>query len=78
MRTVRNFKNFVLRETGVQLCGQFCELSEAHRAFWIKLNHVGARNIESQPPDKAPDIDATVQLAEEEWAKLEAEFGELP
>jgi hypothetical protein len=75
--TVRDFKEHVLRQAGLLSIPQFCELSEAYRAFWIKLNHLGARNMESQPPDKVPDIDATVQLTKEEWAELEDEFRQL-
>ena len=77
MRTVRDFKNLLLKESGVSFGGQFAQRSDAHRAFWSKLNQVGARNMKSQPPESVPDIDATVQLTNQEWTQLETEFRQL-
>ncbi len=77
MGTVRDFKNLVYREASVRFGGEFTGRSEAHRAFWRKLNELGARNMRSQPPEDVPDIDATVQLTNEEWTELETEFRQL-
>lgn len=77
MGTVRDFKNHVLEESGVSSVEQFVQLSEAHRAFLKKLNKLGAKNIESQPPESVPDIDVTVELSDEEWTQLETEFHQL-
>lgn len=78
MRTVRDFKNFVLKESGVEHGFEFNRFSDAHLRFWRKLNDLGARNMDTHPPEKVPDIDATVQLSEEEWQQLEQEFRALP
>ena len=77
MRTVRDFKNFVLKETGDEVHFSFMERSEEHRIFWEKLNRLGARNIKTLSPEKASGIDATVELSDAEWAELEAEFRQL-
>jgi hypothetical protein len=45
--------------------------------FWNKLNKLGARNIDSMPPEKFPDIDATVELSPEEWEGLMKEMEEF-
>lgn len=76
MRTVKDFQKFMMREHGDSL-GLFVRKSEAHLAFWKKLNDMGARNIKAQPPERVPNIDATVQLTDEEWSQLEAEFRQL-
>lgn len=77
MRTVRDFKNQVLRECGVPYGTVFSARSDAHAAFWRKLNKLGARNRTSQPPESVPDIDATVELTAAEWTELEIEFRQL-
>ncbi|TSC90064.1 MAG: hypothetical protein G01um10142_478 [Parcubacteria group bacterium Gr01-1014_2] len=77
MGTVRDFKDLLLKESRVSFGGQFTQRSEAHRAFWKKLNDLGARNMKSQPPESVPDIDATVHLTDQEWTQLEAEFRQL-
>ena len=77
MRTVRDFKNFLCREAKIRFDGEFNQCSEAHRTFWNKLNQLGARNMKSQPPETVPDIDATVQLSDQEWTQLEIEFRQL-
>ena len=74
MGTMRDFKNFVLPEKD---CSEFCWRSERHLAFWDKLNLIGARNMKTQPPESVLDIDATVELSEQEWKQLEAEFLQL-
>ena len=76
-RTVRDFKNFVLPANGNSFSGEFCRTSEEHHAFWEKLNRLGARNMGKIPPEIVPDIDATVELSDREWAELTAEFQEL-
>lgn len=73
MRTMRDFKEFVANEC----FREFPLEMEAYRAFWDKLNRIGARNIETHPPSEYPDIDATVELSEAEWCVLEAEFRAL-
>lgn len=45
--------------------------------FWERLNRLGARNIETQPPETVPDIDATVELSDREWDDLTAEFRQI-
>lgn len=78
MGTVRDFKNLLCLRANVQLGGEFAQRSKAHRAFWDKLNQLGARNILSQPPTgDTPDIDATVQLTDEEWTQLVTELRQL-
>lgn len=73
--TVRDFKNYMVRTWGP--AGEFTNRSEAHRAFWEKLNHLGAQNMKSSPPEEVPDIDATVILTNEEWWQLERELDPL-
>ncbi len=74
MRTVRDFKKFVLTEIGVGSIANFTALSPGHYRFWAKLNRLGARNMREQPPETVPDIDATVELSDSEWVELETEF----
>ena len=74
MRTVRGFKRFVLQVTSVEHCALFTRRSDAHHVFWEKLNRIGARNMETQPPETVPDIDATVVLSDEEWTALAEEL----
>ena len=74
MRTVRDFKRFVLQVTNVEHCALFTRRSDAHHVFWEKLNRIGARNMETQPPETVPDIDATVVLSDEEWQELMQEL----
>jgi len=50
------------------------EMEEEQRAFWQKLNSLGARNIAKFPPEDVPDIDATVELPAAEWEDLKQEF----
>ncbi len=73
-RTVRDFKNFIEREKSDGGKNTDIDLLIAYGEFWEKLNRIGAWNIESQTPEEVLDIDATVILSDEEWAKLEAEF----
>lgn len=76
-KTVRDFKNFLLEKAGVKSGGEFAQCSELHQAFLDHLNQLGARNMRSQPPETVPDIDATVELTDEEWMKLEARLQRL-
>lgn len=76
-RTVRDFKDFFLRETGVESCGQLPHVSMAHAYFWQKLNRLGGRNLDRIPAETVPDIDATVELDEREWDGLLQEFRAL-
>ena len=73
-KTVRDFKNFVLKETGLEIHFRFTMLSESHRLFWNKLNDLGARN---KNYEDVPDIDASVKLTKKEWHELEIEFRNL-
>jgi len=77
MRTVRDFKRFVLAELDAVDNSQFTHRSRAHLEFWNKLNRIGARNIKTQRPEQVPDIDATVELTDDEWAQLETELNSL-
>jgi len=73
MKTVRDFKVFVEREAG----GVFPSINrhvDVQVAFWEKLNRLGARNLDVCPPEKYPDIDATVELSDSEWHNLTVEF----
>lgn len=79
MKNMRDFKEFVLeelRKSGLSR-EEFIDLSDNNLLFWAKLNEIGGRNIEKQPPETVPDIDATVELSETEWAELETEFRRL-
>jgi hypothetical protein len=75
VRTVRDFKDFILKRCGS--ITKFAGKSAAHQEFWQKLNDMGAKNIRTLPPEKVPDIDATVQLGDKEWDQLMAEFRQL-
>lgn len=74
MGTVRDFKDLLLKRSGASSGGQFAQRSNAHLALWVKLNRLGARNMEFQPPESVPDIDATVHLTNQEWKQLEIEL----
>jgi hypothetical protein len=70
MGTVRDFKRLVLRLARARHSALFAQRSDAHFVFWEKLNRLGARNMQTQPPETVPDIDATVILSDEEWHEL--------
>lgn len=72
--TVRDFKNYTLRLAGCRAHFAFCAKSAEHLAFWEKLNRIGVRNINVQPAQFCPDIDATVQLTDKEWEALKIEL----
>lgn len=72
--TVSDFMNKMRREVSLS---DFLIRSKDHNDFWEKIKTMGARNIKTHPPEKVPDIDATVILSDEEWRKLEAEFKKL-
>lgn len=88
-RTVRDFMNHVLQASGAEIRkiegtdiewsdpGDFIDRSAQHQMFWHKLTVIGGRNIAEQPPDIVPDIDATVELSDEEWDELERESRRL-
>ncbi len=57
--------------------GDFCRISDAHREFWKKLNNIGARNIDEMPPEEHDDIDATVELDDEEYNSLISEYKQI-
>ena len=46
-------------------------------AFWGKLNHLGNRNMDTIPPETVPNVDATVELSDQECADLRSEIAEL-
>ncbi len=76
MRTVRDFKDVMEERFGGRR--QFWNnRPEAAREFCEKLNRLGARNINTIPPETVPDIDATVTLSDEEWRTLEAELDSI-
>ncbi len=74
-RTVLDFRNLISKKYGST--EQFLQKSEAHLAFWRKLNNIGWRNAEAEPPETVPNVDATVELATREWEQLEAELQQL-
>lgn len=76
-RTVRDFKNHLLQQIGGKAHFDFTKRSDDHRAFWSKLNRLGARNMEKQRPETVPDIDATVMLSDKEWGELDRELQQL-
>ena len=45
--------------------------------FWVKLNKLGSRNMDTIPPETVPNMDATVELADQECADLRAEIAKL-
>ena len=74
MATVRDLKERVKKLANANGVGQFTRLSEKHYNFWQKLNRLGARNLDTRPPEKHPDIDATVGLTAREYSGLLKEF----
>ena len=79
IRTVDDFRTMVFARIGVgpENYEQFIGTNPARIAFWRKLNRLGGRRIEQFPPEKVPNIDATVELSEAERAKLECELDAL-
>ena len=76
--TVRQFKDLVQQRSGGGLeYWKFTDRSEQHRQFWAKLNQLGGRRIRELPPERVPDIDATVMLNDQEWSELEQELNTL-
>lgn len=75
--TVRKFKNFCLKKAGVSRFSEFVDLSDKHRIFWEKLNHLGARNMDIYPPEEYLNIDETVNLSKKEIRELKREFQAL-
>ena len=76
MRTVLQFKRFVFAETGVREAGKFCQISDSHEAFFIRLNNLGWKK-KTKRPEETKNVDATAPLTDDEWAELEAEFRRL-
>lgn len=78
-RNVRQFKDFILKESDLDpIRGhfKFCLLSEAHKAFWIKINKLWDPNQVAST--EVPDVDAATPLTDERWQRLEDEFRQLP
>ncbi len=76
-RSVRDFKRHLLQQAGARDHFEFCKGSQKRMAFWTKLNELGAQNMESQPPEAVPDVDATVTLSDDEWSDLDRELQQL-
>ena len=75
MKTVREIKNFVLRESSVDDHHRFCRLSDGHRAFYERLNVLGRRGIPLDPCVALPtDIDAAAGVTEYELKELLTEY----
>ena len=79
MTTVRDFKNLVLRESGVSDSEEFCGISDAHRAFYARLNALGSSRGMPADPSKPipPNIDEAAVLTEQEERRLLADFHAL-
>ena len=72
--TVRDIKDKFYTKFGK---GENLSWSEEQRSFFDKLNKLGGRNIDKMPPETVPDIDATVELSDEEVNELEKEMNSL-
>jgi len=75
MRNVREFKEYVMKESGVQKHFEFCELSRDHLMFWEKLNRLWDKN--KVPAESVNDVDDATVLTDEQWQELEEEFNAL-
>jgi hypothetical protein len=79
--TVREFKDeFFTRFRAlrnIHTMAQQREMFLRLKAFHEKLNDLGARRMKELPPEAVPDIDSTVELAEDEVAALRKEMEEL-
>jgi len=77
--TVNEFRTLVFARAGVsrENYDKFLDVDMARLAFWEKLNRLGGRRVKQLPPEKVPDIDATVGLNEAEWSELEHELDAL-
>ena len=71
-KTVRDIKNEFERRFG-----HHHRWTKAQQDFWGKLNSLGERNTETHRPDQYPDIDATVQLSDNEIIELQREMTKL-
>lgn len=80
MKTFRSLKEMVLRKAGVRSHFEFNELSEAHRAFWEKLNQIeynrGYVPGEYEKPETPALCDMEL-LSEEEFQELLEESEDL-
>lgn len=74
MRTVQEFKDFMLKRAGVQKSGQL--KSRAEKDFWRKLNDLGWEK-KTKSPDETPNIDAVAPLTDAEWDQLVYELQQL-
>ncbi len=74
--TLKDFREYVLRVSEMSYA-EFCSRSSRHTEFADKLNKIGARNIDTHPPEEHPDIDATVILTSAEEESLQNEFYSL-
>lgn len=78
MTTVRDFKNHVLRESGVSDSEEFCGISDAHREFYVRLNKLGCRGMPADPSKPLPpNVDAAAILTGREERGLLADFHAL-
>lgn len=86
MATLRDFKDFVLRETNCTYTRHFpfewvareiagSSKFDARIAFWDKLCQIGEQN--THLIKTVGDIETTVELTNNEWQELEKEFRSL-
>ena len=75
VRSVKDFKDFVLEKAGVTNHFEFVDLSLDHKMFWQKLNRIyKEKGISSKDAD---DVDALTRLHDNEWRELKEELGKL-
>ncbi len=74
--TLKAFREYILKVSGMTY-SQFNLKSRKHWEFSEKLNEIGARNMDTYPPEQYPDIDATMALTPQEEESLRAEFYSL-
>jgi len=74
--TVKDLKKEAMIKAEVNTPDQFLCLSAQHTKFWQKLNKLGLRNLKTlQDRMNVPaDIDATVELDDQEYNRLLSEF----
>ncbi len=74
MRTVRDFKNFMLKKLGVHTRSDIDQLPL--KEFWRHLISLGWEKRAKDVHD-VPDVDATAQLTDQEWDELVAKLDEI-
>jgi len=80
MCTLREFKDHILMRAGASSSGMFCIRSHAHALFWVdRVNSLAEPLIAATPDDALlpPDVDAAVNLTDQQWEELDRELGEL-